>query len=120
MDDVGEQATGARTTLTIIIRAEKPLRPVGRIFPFERAGPTDEHCPLFFGPSIVIFQHRVAAKRMYFSFPRKILSGFAAPFFIAFRAKSFCPHGLNRLFFFSACAAHLARRGGRARRSCWA
>jgi hypothetical protein len=41
--------------------------------------------------------------------PRKVLLGFAAPFFIAFRAKNFRPHGPSRLFFFSAHAAHLAR-----------
>jgi hypothetical protein len=76
---------------------------IGRNFPFGCAGPTDEHCPLFLGLCVVISLA-----------PR----GFAAPFFIAFRAKSFRPHGTSRLFFFSARAAHLVRRGGRARRSC--
>jgi hypothetical protein len=117
MDDVSEQATGARTELTIKNCAEKLLRPVGRSFPFDRAGLTHEHCPLFFGPSIVIFQRRIAAKRMYFYFPRKVLLAFTTPFFITFRAKSFRPHGPNRLFFFSACASNMAQRGGRTRRS---
>jgi hypothetical protein len=48
--------------------------PSGEVFPLI------EYCPLFLWPCIVIFQHRDAAKRMYFSFPRKVLSGFAAPF----------------------------------------
>jgi hypothetical protein len=115
MDDVGEQVSGARTALTITNCAEKPLHPVGRSFLFDCTRPTDEYCPLFLGPSIVIFEHQVAAKLMYFSFPRKVLSGFAAPFFIAFRSKSFRLHGPRRLFFFLAHAGHLTRRSGRAR-----
>jgi hypothetical protein len=89
MDDVSEQATGARSALTITNCAEKPLRPVGKSFSFDRAGLTHEHCPLFFGPSIVFLQRRIAAKRMYFSFPRKVLLAFAAPFFIVFTRRVF-------------------------------
>jgi hypothetical protein len=61
MDDVGEQATEARTALTFTNCAEKFWVSVGRSFPLDCARPTNELFPLFVGPSIVIFQRRVAA-----------------------------------------------------------
>jgi hypothetical protein len=91
---------------------------IGRSFPFGCAGPTEEHSPLFLGLCVVIYLAPRRREAHVLFFPRKVLSGFAVPFFIAFRAKSFRPHDPSRLFFFSARAAHLAWRGGRARCSC--
>jgi hypothetical protein len=89
----------------------------GRSFPFGCAGPTNEHCPLFFGPCLVISQ-APRRRETHVLFFQKSPLGFRGALFIAFRAKSFRPHGSSRLFFFSARAAHLAQRDVRARRSC--
>jgi hypothetical protein len=117
--DVGEQATRTCTSLNFTVVRKRFLGvSIGRSFPFGCAGPTEEHCPLFLGLCVVIFLAPRRRETHVLFFLRKVLSGFAAPFFIAFRATSFRPHGPSRLFFFSARAVHLARRGGRARRSC--
>jgi hypothetical protein len=121
MNDVGEQATGARTALIITNCVEKPLRPAGRSFPFDRAGPTAEYffssLQNFHGDYSSAESPRNECTSLFREEPSQVSR---RPLFIALRTKNFWPHGPSRLFFFSARAAHLARRGGRARRYFWA
>jgi hypothetical protein len=42
-------------------------------FSFGCAGPTDEHCPLFFGPCVVIFLAPRRRETHVLFFPRKVL-----------------------------------------------
>jgi hypothetical protein len=75
---------------------------------------------IFVGTSTVIFPVPSRRETHVLFFREKSSRVSRRPIFIAFRAKSFRLHGPSRLFFFSVRAGHLARRGGRARRSFWA
>jgi hypothetical protein len=114
MDDVGEQATGARTTLIITNCTENFHFPSGDVFPLIARGLLPNFSFLrgnFHGN----FSSAESPRNTYTFLLQEKSS--RVPFFITFRAKSFRPHGRSRLFFFSARAGHLAWRGGRARRS---
>jgi hypothetical protein len=92
MDDVGEQATRTRTALTVTVCAEKRFLGVSieRNFPFGCAGPTEEHCPLFLGPCVVISLALRRRETHVLFFPRKVLSGFTALFLSPFARRIFC------------------------------
>jgi hypothetical protein len=107
VDDVGEQATKLRHALhSISLFARKTFsRRINRAkFSLWLRGAYSGTLP--FVPQ-AFRRHFLAPRRRethVLFFPRKVLPGFAAPFFIAFRAKSFRPHCPEPIvFLFGAC-----------------
>jgi hypothetical protein len=112
VNDVGEQITGHALHLFTIARKSSCVY-VERRFYFDCTRPTDEFFPLFVGPSTIIFQRRVAVKRICFSFPRKAFSGFAASFLLLSREESSAAQSEPIAFLLGTCGSSGAE--GRAR-----